>query len=275
MRPPRSKHLGQTDCSLEGRRIAITRAKSQAGVFALRLEELGAHVIEIPAIRIEDVDASLVRKAIGHVDDYDIILFTSTNAVYKYFSYAGDTKLPLGSKSKTLGAIGGATADALRKHGFEPNLVPDTAVAESLAAAVMESGLDIKGTRILLPRALEARKFLKEALEKNGAHVSDVPVYKTVPEDFSKNKILMRELENPPDVIALTSPSTVKYLKLGMTQRVFSGMAGSSTAACIGPVTAEATRACGFDVGILPEDHSIPGLVDAIRQFFDNTARNL
>ncbi len=46
---------------LFGRRIAVTRARAQASSLAAALTELGAAVVEAPAIRIETIDTSAAR----------------------------------------------------------------------------------------------------------------------------------------------------------------------------------------------------------------------
>ena len=40
--------------------------------------------------------------------------------------------------------------------------------------------------------------------------------------------------------------------------------------ACIGPVTAETARNAGFEVDIIAEEQTIPGLVDAIEEAYAN-----
>src|SRR2546428_1957863 len=71
---------------LSGKRIVVTRTRKQASALSNKLRTLGAHVVELPTIRIEPPGdlrgfAELVQDA--HV--YDWIVFTSANGVEAFF----------------------------------------------------------------------------------------------------------------------------------------------------------------------------------------------
>ncbi len=71
---------------LLGKRIVVTRTRKQSSVLSNKLRALGAHVIELPTIRIEPPSdlrefAELVQDA--HL--YDWIVFTSANGVEAFF----------------------------------------------------------------------------------------------------------------------------------------------------------------------------------------------
>src|SRR2546430_3959160 len=71
---------------LSGKRIVVTRTRKQASALSNKLRALGAHVVELPTIRIEPPGdlrgfAELVQDA--HV--YDWIVFTSANGVEAFF----------------------------------------------------------------------------------------------------------------------------------------------------------------------------------------------
>ena len=69
---------------LEGRRIVVTRAREQAAPLVDRLAELGATAIDAPAIRIaEPPDPRAVERALLRVREYDLVIFTSQNAVHR------------------------------------------------------------------------------------------------------------------------------------------------------------------------------------------------
>jgi uroporphyrinogen III methyltransferase / synthase len=71
---------------LHGEVVAVTRARAQASGLAERLRELGAEVVETPAIRIEPrpVEGEL-GAAIDQIDQYALICFTSPNGVRLLF----------------------------------------------------------------------------------------------------------------------------------------------------------------------------------------------
>src|SRR6267378_7213730 len=79
-RPPDPARLSARP--LAGRRIAVTRAREQAGNLARELEALGAEVVAAPTIRIAPLaDLAALRAALTRVPPYDWIVFTSQNAV--------------------------------------------------------------------------------------------------------------------------------------------------------------------------------------------------
>ncbi|MGN6816485.1 MAG: uroporphyrinogen-III C-methyltransferase, partial [Solirubrobacterales bacterium] len=71
---------------LHGRRVVVTRARAQASGLAKTLRDLGAEVIELPAIRIEpQIDSSEVRDAVSALHDYSLVCLTSPNGVRLLF----------------------------------------------------------------------------------------------------------------------------------------------------------------------------------------------
>jgi len=66
---------------LFGKRIVVTRARSQAASLSERLSAAGADVIEMPATRIERTDAAALRSALSRIAEYGWAIFTSQNAV--------------------------------------------------------------------------------------------------------------------------------------------------------------------------------------------------
>ena len=67
---------------LHGRRVVVTRARAQASGLAATLRELGAEVVELPAIRIEPLlDTDAVRDAVADLHSYALVVLTSPNGV--------------------------------------------------------------------------------------------------------------------------------------------------------------------------------------------------
>ena len=68
------------------------------------------------------------------------------------------------------------------------------------------------------------------------------------------------------DVVTFTSSSTVSNLMalLGGDATSLKGM----TLACIGPITAETARDAGLAVDVVAKESTIPGLVNALVEYF-------
>lgn len=251
---------------LLGRNIVVTRAREQASGLIASLADLGASVLECPAITIAPLpDYSGCDSAIANLANYGWLIFTSVNGV-KYFWQ----RLRKGGKdSRSLGqcrvaAIGPATAEALSKVGIQADLEPDSYVAEALAAELIRrEGGKLKGMRILLPRALKARSVLPDELARAGAIVDVLPVYQAMP---AKGAIAeVRELldQGKLDCVAFASSSTVEnFLDLMPAQALADHP--ETTLAAIGPITAATLEKHGLQAQIQPEKFTIPALVDAI-----------
>ena len=142
---------------LHGETVAVTRARAQASGLAARLRELGADVVETPAIRIEPLPVELPEPP-------DLLVLTSPNGVRLFFeALRGDARALAGTR---VAAIGPGTAAALREHGVEADVVPERFVAEGLLEALEGEPLD--GRRVVVARAAEARDVLPDGLRERG-----------------------------------------------------------------------------------------------------------
>jgi uroporphyrinogen III methyltransferase/synthase len=70
-----------------GKTVAITRAAKQSKKFGEILTEKGARVLYIPTIEITAIEPNRkLQKAITHISDYYVIIFTSVNSVSIFFN---------------------------------------------------------------------------------------------------------------------------------------------------------------------------------------------
>ncbi len=220
----------------------ITRAEDDAAALADRLESLGAIPVLLPTIRIAWSEPGPLDRAIGRLQTYDWVIFTSRNGVEGFFRRAR------GITGPKVAAIGPATAAELRAHGIEPDLVPAEHVAEGLLG---ELG-DVAGKRFLLPRAAKARKTLADDLTLRGAVVDDIPTYDTVAPDSPRPDLA------GVDAITFTSGSTVQHFLEG------GPVPPGARVVCIGPQTAERARSLGVEVHAVADHYTEDGLIAAL-----------
>jgi len=244
---------------LHGRRVVVTRARAQASGLATTLRNLGADVVELPAIRIEPrLDAEEVRAAAAAIGVYELVCLTSPNGVHLLFEAieaAGlDTRALAGA---TVAAIGPGTARALAEHGVVADVLPERFVAEALVEALAE--VDVEGARVLVARAAEARDVLPDALRGRGAEVDVVALYETIREQPGAEAI---EAAQAADYVTFTSSSTVANLTEALGDR----FPGGARIVSIGPVTSEAVRAVDLEVDVEAERHDVDGLLAALLQ---------
>jgi uroporphyrinogen III methyltransferase / synthase len=242
---------------LHGRRVVVTRARAQASGLAATLRQLGAEVIELPAIRIEArIEDDAVRRAIDSIGSYALVCLTSPNGAHLLFeALAAAGKDARALANATIAAIGPGTARALAQFGVAADVVPERFVAEALAEAL--GGLDVSGRRVLVARAAAARDVLPETLRERGGEVDVVALYETVREDPDPEAI---EAAQAADYVTFTSSSTVGNLTEALGDRFPQG----ARIVSIGPITSEAARAAGLTVHAEAERHDVDGLVSAL-----------
>jgi uroporphyrinogen III methyltransferase/synthase len=252
---------------LFGKRIAVTRARDQAGILREALEALGAEVIEIPTIEIRDPASwEPLDDAIRRLEQFQYLLVTSANGVRRFLARlqaCGRDVRDL--KGLTIGAIGPATAAEFAKTGVRVDFVPKEYRAEGLLASLAQH--ELRGKAFLIPRAKVARDLVPRVLEEHGARVEVVEAYETVTPEFPAGEV-ERLLTPPPDVITFTSSSTAANFARLLADRTLSEVLRGAAIASIGPVTSDTVRKLGLEITVEAKESTIPGLVKAIQDYF-------
>ena len=255
---------------LFGKRVLVTRTREQAGEFTALLEERGAEPVSFPTIKITNPPAwGPVDRAIKRLGSYDWVIFTSVNGVDRFFERLYRLGLDLRElKGVKVCAIGPRTAEAVKGLRIKVDLLPKKFVAESILDALGRRG--IRGKRFLLPRALVAREVLPTEIRRLGGRIDVVPVYRTVRPRKSAEE--MREVlrSGGVDVVTFTSSSTVTNFAGSFRKGELPGLLDGVRVACIGPITAATARGYGLTVDIMPKKYTIPGLTEAMAEYFRN-----
>lgn len=280
---------------LSGMQVLVTRSRAQASVLSATLRELGAQAREFSTIcqtapdSYQDLDQALTQLA-----RFDWLVFTSAQGVHAFFDrlswLAGQGQLTGLADARSLSharvaAIGPATKAALRSYGIVADVMPDSYVAEEVAAALSGCCPDgLAGTRILIPRAQVAREELPRLLREAGAEVLVAAAYKTLPPatDAGAVKKLLDQLSHHElDALTFTSSSTVSNLVDILDATVAGAGPGREAAASssagagllrksgalicsIGPITSATLRSYGLHVDIEAKEYTVDGLVEAI-----------
>jgi len=243
---------------LHGVTVAVTRAREQASRLAERLRALGAEVIVAPVIRTQPLPGPA-----PDLGSYDLVCFTSPTGVEALFARLqaeGLDARAFPDRTRTrVAAIGPATARALTSRGIVPDVMPEQAVAESLARAL--EGVSV--SRALVARAREARDVVPDALRERGAEVDVLPVYETVVEllDSATTTAVAGA-----DFITFTSASTVRNFlaSVGGAEAWVAAGPARPRLASIGPVTSEELRRNGLEPDLEAKQHDIDGLIEAL-----------
>lgn len=231
------------------------------------LRELGAAVIEIPAIEIRPPRSfEALDLALQRAETYDWLILTSVNGVTALFSRL--EKLGFGVEKLlhfNIAAIGPATAAEIEKHGLPVDLMPEEYVAESLVAELREQ---VQGKRILLVRAKVARDVIPQELRDAGATVHVMEAYETLVPESSRQK-LREVLDDPkrrPTVITFTSSSTARNFLELLGKENLKSLAGILLVS-IGPVTSITLRELGLKVDVEAREYTTAGVARALVEY--------
>jgi len=249
---------------LAGRRVVITRSRDQAGDLGRALGDLGAEVVELPVIAIEDPPdgGAALAGAAGRLaaGGYEWVVVTSANAVTRLLAALGGRALP---GSLRWAAVGPSTARALGEGGIVPDLLPEIAVSDALIEAFPPTGAaqgprgreGAEGT-VLYVRAETTREIVGPGLVAKGWQVDEAVGYRTVAGRVDGAAL---DAATGADAVAFTSPSTVEH-----TVSLLGAAAVPPVVATIGPVTSEAVRSAGLRVSAEAGEHTLGGLVGAL-----------
>ncbi len=253
---------------LFGRKILVTRAREQASDLSLRLRELGAQPVEFPTIKLIPPESWVdLDHCLGQIPLYDWIIFTSANGVkflLERLSFLGKDVRDL--KGPRVCAIGPKTAEVLESLKIRVNFVPAEYRAESILAGLQKAGL--KGKRIFIPRAKIARDILPEELRKSGATVDVGEVYQTVRPLGNTEEIRALLREGEISAVTFTSSSTVENFAEMLGRKEAAELTAGLVVASIGPITAEKAKDLGIETTVIPQEYTIPGLVEVLADYF-------
>ena len=265
------------DRPLGGRQFLLTRPRQNMSVLAGRLRDLGAQVIEMPAIRTEIITPNeplreaLVRFA--EMKQKRWLVFTSPIGVSVFFDLIREMRMDLrdifGQNRVKIGAIGSATGAALEKHGLFPDAVPDVYSAGQLGEKLAETAED--GDHILIVRAEKGSEELIPPLTEAGLEVADIPLYRTI---YEMDPLLRDETaelfrNGEIDAVTFTSGSTVRGFAAAMN--VGDEKPGLDfsriRAVCIGEQTARAAAEYGMQIAT-SRQASMNAMVEKILELY-------
>jgi uroporphyrinogen-III synthase len=195
-------------------RVLVTREELVARVESLGHEAVFCELIRVEPLGDEPVDAGA----------YDWLVVTSRNGAHELARR--------GVTANRIAAIGPATAEALRSHGLNVDLVATSHTQEGLRDELPEGTL-------LLAAAEGARQDVLDA--------DFLPLYRTI--------------ELRPDV----PEADVALLTSGSSARALAASGAHPPVVAIGPQTAAEARAAGLDVAAVAAAHDLDGLVEALR----------
>lgn len=250
---------------LAGKRIVVTRARSQASSLVAALTELGADVIELPTIEIVPLESyEALDETLRSLARYEWLIVTSVNTARVIGERLAVLEVdPAECCGLRTVAIGSATARAMLEQGMTADIVPKQYVAESLVAELFDQ---VSGSRILLARASIARDVIPDELTRRGAVVDVVDAYRTVIPDDAIDRVreAFSDPSRLPDAVTFTSSSTVKHFFRLWQDAGFARVPEGIAALSIGPITSGTLREYGWEPAVEAERHDVEGMTAAL-----------
>lgn len=250
-----------TSLPLSGRRIVVTRARTQAGALIELLTGSGADVVHLPVIEIVP---PVSWESLDRVIDarYDWLIFTSVNGVQSFVSRLHLRATDFSAICETrIAAVGRATADELQTYGVEADAVPDRFTVRDLLPLLPVSQ---EGIRTAVVRAEEGRDELIEELRRRGGSVDLAIAYRTVAANYDVDALRQLIQQDAIDAVTFTSPSTVTHFFTPLDAEDRARLLARAKLVSIGPSTTEAVR---DSVGRTPAEadtSTMRGLHDAV-----------
>ena len=251
---------------LAGLRVAVTRPRERISALSTPLRELGAEVVELPAIRLCPISPNpALDEALAHLEDYDWLAFTSPGGVRCFWDVLRERRMDVRQlHGLQLAAIGSATAQALEERGLLTGLVPDIYAADALGEALAKR----VPRRVLILRAQDGSPDLTRRLQEAKIPYCDIPLYKTA---FSPAMTRVRGLveHGELDYVLFTSSSTVHSFMRG------SGLADGRglCAICIGRTTAQTARSYGMEA-FTASTATVEAMCDLLLSLHEQKERN-
>jgi uroporphyrinogen III methyltransferase/synthase len=267
--------VAETNKTLHGKRVIVTRAVEQSETLVDALRSYGAVPVLLPMVSFAPPeDSEPLEAVLKNLRQFDWIFLTSQNALRAMQDRCAMMGLQLVEMSAavSVAAVGPATAEAAEHAGLKIAYVAQKHQGVALAE---ELGERVRGKRVLLPRSDRANRDLVEVLDHLGARVTEVIAYKTIRPNEAETKKHLSEIEKGADAVLFFSPSSVHHLRdtLGAARFVILSREIAFTA--IGSVTERALRAAGVERVIASKDTHVTAVVDALTDFFSTSEQKL
>ncbi|WP_018948285.1 uroporphyrinogen-III synthase [Thioalkalivibrio sp. ALMg11] len=195
---------------LAGLGILVTRPAAQAEPFCTALTAEGASVIRFPVLEIlAPSDPTNLREVLDRLEDFDIAVFISPNAVQRVLNLAlAERTWPASTK---IAAIGNRTAQELKGFGRPADILPPRRF-DSEALLAQEAMQDVAGKRVVIFRGDGGRELLGDTLKDRGAEVTFAEAYRRGRPEGDTGELMYAFSRGQIGVITITSGEGLRNL---------------------------------------------------------------
>lgn len=247
--------------------VAVTRADEDAAPLVTALEDVGLRAVRTPLLRVELTSPESLGHTIDTEGAFDWLVCTSRHGVEALAAACAMRGVaPRDLAIAQAGAVGRRTAEALEAIGVHVDLVPDVPDALHLAEAMLARAAG-RTSRVLFPRAREAREALPGALRDAGWVVIDVACYDTLPLPEGGAQLADALARGAVSAVTLASGSAAR----AFSQWVPADLWRSARLVSIGPTTTADAAACGLSIAAQATAPTVAALADATRRILSDS----
>ncbi len=253
--------------ALKGVGVLVTRPARQAAELRELIEEQGGRALMFPVLEIVAAEESpALRDLIDRLDEFDIALFISANAVDKALSLILARRALPGHLQ--LAVVGNSTAKQLQEFGMHADIIP-TQSFNSEALLALPAMQQVTGKNIVIFRGAGGRELLAQVLRERGARVEYAEVYKRAKPEADVSALLEELRQSKVQVVTATSSEAVRNL-LEMAGKEGAERLRALPLVVLSARIAEDARALGFKsvvVTRLADDEAMAeAVVQAVRR---------
>ncbi len=255
---------------LFGKTILITRSAEQASTFSERLGDLGARVLEMPALVVAPPASwDALDAAIEHIRAYRWLILTSANGVEAFFNRLHQRNLDLRALGDVrVAVVGPKTAQVARQYGLIADFVPTEFVADRLLDEFPDR-VSLSGARVLFVRVESGgREAISRRLTEWGALVDEVAGYATGCPTVADPECVAALRAGQVDCVTFASAKTVRHFAQLLKHEDLEKLMEPLQIASIGPQTSIACRECLGRVDIEAGAYTLDGLAEALVGYF-------
>ena len=132
------------------------------------------------------------------------------------------------------------------------------------------------GQRVLIVRPDHLHDHLAKDLARRGGAVTDLVVYRSVPETSESEdmqSVYRQLLDGSIDAVTFASATAVGQFASAIGRDAFADLLQKTVVAAIGPVTAAAAAELGITAQVVPETYTVEGLVKALVEYFAGNSK--
>jgi uroporphyrinogen-III synthase len=194
---------------LHNLRVLVTRPAHQNEELCRLISQAGGIGIPLPMLLIvPPINVKAARLRLQRLAEFDIAIFISRNAVEQAFELLDSAALPPGP---ALAAVGAATATALKSRGCEAILMPETDFS-SEGLLMLNVLREVRGRRIAIIRGEGGRELLAAELQRRGATVEAMEIYRRQPPAISPAEWQAVFSPAAPDLLTASSTLVLQNL---------------------------------------------------------------